>query len=172
MDCLIILGGPEIISILGTSEYKSAIWVIPPVAVSAFLLFVYALFCNIEFYYEVSKYMTIVSIIVAAINYILNYMFIPIFGFIAAAYTTLFCYMIFVILHYCIMKKTLHSNGIEQLYDDKLILRLMFLMIGGGIGINVLYLINLVRYAVFIIIVLVLVVNYKRVINHLKFFLI
>ena len=70
------------------------------------------------------------------------------------------------------MKKTLHSNGIEQLYDDKLILRLMFLMIGGGIGINVLYLINLVRYAVFIIIVLVLVVNYKRVINHLKFFLI
>lgn len=159
MDCLIILGGPEIISILGTSEYKSAIWVIPPVAVSAFLLFVYALFCNIEFYYEVSKYMTIVSIIVAAINYILNYMFIPIFGFIAAAYTTLFCYMIFVILHYCIMKKTLHSNGIEQLYDDKLILRLMFLMIGGGIGINVLYLINLVRYAVFIIIVLVLVVN-------------
>ena len=41
------------------------------------------------FYYKKSGFIAFASIVAAAINIILNYILIPRFGFVAAAYTTL-----------------------------------------------------------------------------------
>ena len=122
MNYFVILLGPEVISVLGSSEYSDAVWIIPPVSISSFLLFVYALFCNVEFYYEVQKYMTIFSVFVAIINYFTNRYFIVKYGYIAAGYTTLLCYLIFAICHFVVMKRTLKKNKIEAvIYDGKYI---------------------------------------------------
>ena len=59
----------------------------------------------------------------AVLNVILNYVFIKMFGYLAAAYTTLICYIFFSLFHYFCMKKVLKKHGENQnIYDTKKIL--------------------------------------------------
>ena len=113
---------PDMFHLLLPESYYSALKVIPPVAASAFFLFLYPLFGAIEFYYEENKYVTYASVIGAVLNIVLNYVFINAFGFIAAAYTTLLCYVCFNICHYYFMVKILKKNSkSNDIYDLKAI---------------------------------------------------
>lgn len=122
MSMCAILVAPEIVKILGTEEYMSAIWIIPAVATSVYFTYCYGLFGDIEFYYGKTKYVMIASTVGAILNIILNAIFIPIFGFIAAGYTTLFCYLVFMIMHYYYSRKICEEqiHGIE-VFDIKFI---------------------------------------------------
>ena len=64
------------------------------------MTFLYSLFSSIEFYYKKNKFISFATITGALLNIILNLIFIPIFGYVAAAYTTLIGYIIMVIMHY------------------------------------------------------------------------
>lgn len=65
----------------------------------------------------------VASCIGAVANIILNYIFIPIFGYLAAGYTTLFCYILYSFAHYVFQRKVLRDVGIEQpIFDLKYIL--------------------------------------------------
>lgn len=111
---------PEIVLIIGTREYMEAIWVIPAVALSVFFTFCYNLFCNIEFYYSETHYVMMASMAGAILNIILNAYFIPRYGFIAAGYTTLLCYFIFMIMHYLFMKKICRKQNLgTYVFDNK-----------------------------------------------------
>lgn len=113
---------PDVFIFLLPNSYYTSMRVIPPVAVGAFFLFLYPLFGSIEFYYEENKYITISSTIGAILNIILNYIFIDLFGYMAAAYTTLFCYICFCFFHYCFMNKILKKHGASQnIYNIKAI---------------------------------------------------
>lgn len=57
----VMLIAPELIRIFATKEYYEAIWIIPPVAVSVFFMFLYNLFGNIEFYYEKTLFIMVAS---------------------------------------------------------------------------------------------------------------
>lgn len=105
MNAILIALSPEAMAILASSAYHDAIWIIPPVACSCYLLFVSQQFINIEFYYEENKFAAYSSIGVAVLNLVLNYIFINAFGYIAAGYTTLFCYLVFAVTHYIAMRK-------------------------------------------------------------------
>ena len=68
------------------------------------------IFCSI-FKIEVQKKTTYImagTIVAAIVNIILNYIFIHLYGFIAAAYTTLAAYSLFAALHYIISRKLIH----------------------------------------------------------------
>lgn len=163
MYFFVILLGPEVIKVLGSSEYSDAIWIIPPVSISGYLLFIYALFCNVEFYFEVQKYMTLFSVFAALINYITNKYFIAKYGYIAAGYTTLFCYLIFSISHFIIMNKTLEKNGIkEKIYDGKTILAITIFMIVFGLAILSLYKYPLIRLCIIGCIGIFVIFNIRR----------
>lgn len=95
----VILLAPEVITLLGTEDYKEAIWIIPAVSVSVYFTFCYKLFSTVEFYYGATKFVMIASSIGALLNIILNAIFIPRYGFIAAGYTTLVCYLVFMVMH-------------------------------------------------------------------------
>lgn len=118
-----ILVAPELVSILGTKEYLEAIWVIPAVSISVYFTFCYGLFSNVEFYFSATKFVMIASATGAFLNIILNYIFIPIYGFIAAGYTTLFCYLVFMIMHFVFMRHVCNKqiDG-ELVFDIKFIL--------------------------------------------------
>lgn len=117
-----ILIAPEIIKVLGTDEYLEAIWVIPSVAISVYFTFIYGLFSNVEFYFGATKYVMVASVIGAMLNIILNAMFIPKYGFIAAGYTTLLCYFVFMFLHFIFMRKKCNEQiGGELVFDIKFI---------------------------------------------------
>ncbi len=62
---------------------------------SVFFMFLYPLFANIEFYYEKTKFVMVASCSGALLNILLNYIFIGLYGYYAAGYTTLICYMVF-----------------------------------------------------------------------------
>lgn len=116
-----ILVAPEIILILGTKEYLEAKWIIAPVMLGCYFTMVYSLFANVEFYYEKSTSVMLASVVAAVSNIVLNAVFIPKFGFIAAGYTTLICYVLLAIMHYLSMRWICKENNIGRIYDLKFI---------------------------------------------------
>ena len=83
------------------------------------------------FYFEKSKFVMVASVSGAVLNIVLNVICIPLFGYQAAAYTTLVCYIAFCFAHYIFMKKTCKEQGItEPIYNIKKIILLgLFLLI-------------------------------------------
>ena len=59
----------------------------------------YTLYVNVEHYYKKTIFITINTVIAATINLITNYLFIPKYGYFAAAFTTLFSYGVALFLH-------------------------------------------------------------------------
>lgn len=102
--CLIVCA-PEIVAIFAPKSYYQAIWVIPPVSMSVYLMYCYDAFAKFAFYFEKTTYIMMASIIGAIANIALNYWLIPIFGYIVAGYTTLLCYILYVAFHYLFMNK-------------------------------------------------------------------
>lgn len=85
--CLI---SPEIVLILGGKQYYSSIFLMPPLILHCIYNFVSTLYINIEFFEKKTFGISVATVLAALINLILNYYCIGIWGFKAAAYTTLF----------------------------------------------------------------------------------
>lgn len=150
--CLgIVIFAPEIIAILGSKAYHDAIWVIPPTAMSVMFIFVYCCFANIEFYFEKKKQILIGSLFSALLNIVLNAICIPIFGFIAAGYTTLVSYIAFTVFHYISMIKVCNEKKVDNPYNGKILLSVCALFVMAALMCNLLYLNNMVRMIVIII---------------------
>lgn len=153
LNLVLIAVAPEIIHVVTVKEYYDSIWVIPPVALSSYLMCVYQLFINIEFYYEKNKFVMLASIFVAIVNIILNAIFIPEFGYIAAAYTTLVSYLLFTIDHYIFMKLTCRKKGLtDKIYNLCPILSITIIMAVLAFTFMALYNTLLVRYVYFLIV--------------------
>lgn len=86
--------GPEIIKVLATDEYLASITLMPPIAAGVFLTSISNLYSNILVYYKKTKYIMFAAIAAAVVNVALNLVAIPLFGYGAAAYTTLASYII------------------------------------------------------------------------------
>lgn len=165
----ITIVAPEIIMIIGTKEYMEAIWVIPSVALSVFFTFAYNLFCNIEFYYNETHYVMIASSVGAVLNVILNYIFIQMYGFIAAGYTTLFCYFVFMIMHYFFMKKICKKQNISSdIYDNKFIALMCILLFVAAMACMQLYNTLFVRYIIIAVLGLGVIVKRNDIIKMIK----
>lgn len=133
VNILLIAFAPEIVAFFAPAAYYDAIWIIPPVAMSAYFMFAYTFFAVFEFYFEKTKYITFATLTGAVANVSLNYIFIKLFGYYAAGYTTLVCYMIFAILHYCFMKKICRDYlNDAKAYDTRILLGITagFMLIG------------------------------------------
>lgn len=147
--CVIIsLLSPEIIAILGGENYKMGTYVVPIVVASIFFTVFYSLTANIEFLYGKTYRIALMTIVAAAINIGLNAILIPIFGYIAAAYTTLIAYGVYSLLHYANMCKQYRKRFLET----KKLLALMIIVIGACILSSVLFVCGVVRYIVIVII--------------------
>lgn len=146
-NLILIVFAPEIVRFFAPSAYYNAIWVIPPVAMSVYFMFAYDFFAKFGFYYEKTKFIMLASVIGALLNIILNWIFIPIFGYYAAGYTTLACYIIYTTAHYYSMNK-ICSNLIDgsQPYSTKKIICISLVFIILGFLILATYNYTLIRY--------------------------
>lgn len=164
--------GPEVIDIMAPPEYLEAIWAVPPVVGGLLFLFEAKLFVGIEFYYENKKGLVYASILSAVTNIILNYIWIPKFGFVIAGYTTLIAYILFALMNYISMKKTVIKNisdeNINNLYDSKYILRfsIIYIILSGSI--MLLYPYRIIRLFIIFVIVVLLVLNYRKILKGIK----
>jgi len=164
-----ILVGPEIIAILGTTEYAQAVWIIPAVAISVYFTFCYGMFSTIQFYYGATWFVMVASVIGAVLNIVLNAIFIPLCGFIAAGYTTLFCYFAFMIMHYIFMKVISRKllDGIAVYNNRFIFLSCLALCLLGALCMA-LYSGWIVRYLLIAAIVLTAVLMRKKIFSLLK----
>ncbi len=160
---IIIAAAPELLAILAPDSYQAAIWAIPPVTISVYFTFLYNLFATFEYYFEKTGYVMAASMIGAVMNVVLNFVFIPRFGFIAAGYTTLVCYLMYAVAHYLFMRRVckIHMNG-EKVYSIKIIM-----LLGGGLmvasfGIMLLYPFALVRYGLLVVCVIIALIKRKQ----------
>lgn len=158
---------PEIIRILAGEAYMEAIWIVPPVAMSSFLLIYSQLSINFEFFYERKKMLVYASIGAAVTNILLNAVLIPIIGYYVAGYTTLVSYLIFAIANYGAMKKILHEKNISSHgFDTKcLVLILLVFMILGFIGMA-LYSVLFMRLIVLAVACVFMLINIPRMKNY------
>lgn len=97
---LLIFFAKEIIIILADKTFHEALGIIPIIIVSYFFFFLYTMYVNYAFYEKKTKNIASITIIAGSLNVFLNYLFIPKLGYIAAAWTTLFSYIILFLLHY------------------------------------------------------------------------
>ncbi len=155
---------PEIVKILTTDQYYGAIYIIPPVAAGIFLTCIYNLFANVILFYKKSIGVMFATIIAAIANVLLNAIFIPKFGYIAAAYTTLFAYIILSILQGFIMVKV-HK---KPLYNMKSITIISCLVVLICLLFNSLYKFSIIRYCIILIILTTMFVCKNKIINLLN----
>ena len=116
---MFVLLAPELAMIMGGEEYTLAKYIIPPITVSIYFKFWYILFANVEFYYDKNKYTMYITITGAVLNIILNYVFINLCGFIAAAYTSLVCYILYSAGHYYLMARVFRQREGKDLFNIK-----------------------------------------------------
>lgn len=164
VNLLLIAFAPEVVKIFAPVNYYDAIWVIPPVAMSVYFMFAYDLFAKFEFYYEKTKYIMIATAASAIMNIVLNYIFIRIFGYIAAAYTTLFCYILYAIFHYMFMLHICKAefNG-KVPYNTKTLLKITAVFVSGGFALLLTYKTPVIRYLAISVIFVAIVVFRNRI---------
>jgi len=159
----IIWIAPEFIYIMAGKKYFEARWVVPPVAVSLFTYVFVAFSTNVEFYFEEKKALVKASIGSAVLNVVLNALFIPIYGYIAAAYTTLLSYVLFALYNYIEMRKVVRKNHSTDGYDWGALLRIYFAFLALAIIGMVLYDFRFIRIALMISVMLAGICFRKRV---------
>ena len=169
INIIILLLAPEIISIFAPNSYYDAIWVMPPVVLSIYFKFLYSLFSVFEFYYEKTKYISIATGVGAVLNILLNYFFIKLFGYYAAGYTTLVCYIVFGLMHYYFMTKICRQYlNNKTVYEKKEIIGITigFLIIGFMFMLT--YHNTMIRYIVFACIMVIALIKRKFILDYGK----
>lgn len=169
VNLVLILLAPEAVKIFAPQSYYEAIWVIPPIAMSAYFMYAYDLFAKFAFYYEKTFAIMIASVLGALLNIILNYVFIKIYGYMAAGYTTLICYLVFAIAHYLFMKKVCRDccDG-EYPYETKKIVLISAPFVLVGFIFLATYNYPIIRYSIVAISAVIVVINRKKIIDIIK----
>lgn len=171
INIVLILTAPEIISIFAPASYREAIYVISPVAMAVYFRFTYVFFASFELYFEKTRWTMYASLVGAILNLVLNYLFIPKYGYIAAAYTTLFCYIVYSVMHYCMMVRTcnLYLEG-NRPYDLRILLIVTLCFLIAGFLIMSIYEYAVIRYIFFFLLVIIAFVNRKKIVKVFQYF--
>ena len=168
---MLIAFAPEAIAVFAGSKYTEAVKIVPSVASSLYFIFMYQIFANVEFYYKRNKFIAYASMSGAALNLILNYFGIKLFGYIAPGYTTLICYIVFGVAHYLFMKQICKEelDGIK-LFDSKTIFAMAIGLTLFSVLMVFLYLYTIVRYVILAAIIIAIAANRNKLIKYLKIF--
>lgn len=160
---------PELIKIIATEEYYGAIDLVPAIVLSSYAVFAQCLFANFEFYFEANKFIAAASVLAAAANILLNALLIPIFGFHAAAYTTLFCYAVSAASHCFFMRIVCRRKSIAgEVYHYKGIAVISLCAAAASFGMLALYGLPPVRWLILLGITALAFFKRRRIVRYLK----
>ena len=161
---LVILFAPEIIRIMAPGEYYEAIYVVPPIIVGCFFQVHFSLYANIAYYYKKQKIVMVSSITAAALNFVLNYLLIPRYGYIAAGYTTMFSYIVQAVIDYVAM----YQGTKHPVYNMRLVILISAgLIIVMGIAMQI-YDYWYVRYGLMAVILAIVFAKKAKIIQFVK----
>lgn len=169
VNVVLMAFAPEIVGLFAPSSYYKAIWIIPPVAMSVYFMFAYTFFAVFEFYFEKTKLVTFATVSGAILNIILNYIFIGKYGYYAAGFTTLFCYIVFAVYHFGFMKKICRSNLNNVCpYSTKVLLIITGVFMFLGFIFLTTYNMIILRYGLITILIIISIILRKKIVCLIK----
>lgn len=169
MLAIIMLFSREIVLIFGGKKYEESISVIIPICLGVYFNYMFQLFARIQEFYERKFTVVIPSILCAALNLITNYIFIRIYGFAAAAYTTFGCYFIFCFLHYLFYRKVCREVlGGKQLYNIKGLALISVTVISAGVLIALINQVLWIKYSLIGLVILMAGILRKKIVCAVK----
>lgn len=161
---------PEIVRVLATPEYYGAIYIMPPIAAGVFLTAMSNIYSNVLIYHKKTTSVMIASSIAAIVNVGLNYLGIQIYGYMAAAYTTLVAYIILALIQ-AIVSNRIHKRLTKRnntVYDNKNIFRISVFTIICCLASLPLYMNTIFRYSVVLLLCITCFVFRKRLMAMIK----
>lgn len=169
VNLLLILFAPELIVFFAPTEYKEAVWVIPGLALSVYFMFLYTFFATFEFYYEKKAYIVGATMGGAVLNIALNYIFIQIFGYIAAGYTTMFSYIMFAVLHYYFGRRVCkeYLDNIKP-YNLRIVLGISIGVLISGLSMLLVYQLTVIRYLMIFCLFLLIFIKRNKIIKYVR----
>jgi len=168
-NCLLVAVAPELMRLMAPKSYYEAVWLIPPLTVGVYFIFLYSLFATFEYYFEKTLHIAFASVLGAILNFVLNYFAIKAFGYIAAGYTTLICYIVFVFLHYYFMRKVSKQYMDNyKVYDVKIILLIGFGLLAMSALMMCAFDFWYIRYCAVLLMGIILIVFRNKILSLLK----
>lgn len=164
VSLLFSLFAPEMVWIIGGEQYMTAVYVAPPVAVGIFFIAMYNLYGDVLMYFKKTKYVMYCTLTAAVFNVVTNIIFIPKWGYIAAAYTTLASYALLAFIYYVVANKIAK----EKIYNNGLFWAISLIVAIACLLCNLLYANTTIRYVVIAIMLVLVIVFHKRVIAIIK----
>ena len=163
VNLLLVAFTPDAVYIFAPDNYHDAIWIVPPVAMSLFFVFMSFIFVDFEMYYEKTFFVTISTVFSAVINIVLNYIFIKKFGYFAAGYTTLVGYLLYSGMHFYFMNKILAQKSKMNVFKIKNILIISVAFLTVGFLLMFTYRYNLLRYSVLLSTAILMCIFRKKI---------
>lgn len=102
---LLAMFSKEIILLMGEQKYIGAAAIFPLVIVAFIINVFYYIYAGAIFYANKTQYIPIITLCSGLVNIGLNFLLIPRYGYIAAAYTTIIAYGIMVLLSFFFSRK-------------------------------------------------------------------
>lgn len=169
---LITLFAPEIMMLFAPADYWSGIYAVAPIAASNILIMLFSVYITVEYYYEDTLPIPFVSIAAAIVNFFLSLLLVPMFGFLAAGYVTVFCYLLLVVGHAFLCKRTarLHLNGKSPVSIVKLLVFALAL-VAIILSLQLIYEWLIVRLVILVLLICFLVVRRKKLIGSFRTFI-
>lgn len=167
-NCILIFLAPEVVSVFAPRSYYVAIWAIPPVAMSVYFIFCYDMFSKFAFYYEKTTLIAGATVCGALLNIVLNYIFIKQFGFVAAGYTTLVCYLLFSILHYLVMANICRKNKLVNPIKLNSLLQITVPFCAISFLAMMTYKLPVIRYGIVGLACVVIILYRRKIIRFVK----
>lgn len=159
---------PEGMLIVGGQKYYEAIYIVPSITATVFFMLAYNVFSNVEFYFDANKFTMVLSSIGAVLNIILNYIFIYLYGYVAAGYTTLVCYIVFTIGHFIYSQRVAKKKTGEAVFSSRNIFILSAAMTAASVVTTILYSYTAIRYTLLVIGIALVIVFRNRLIGIVK----
>lgn len=166
--CVLMLFAPEVVLVFASKEYADSVSLIPPIAASVFFIFAYSIYSNIQFYFGKRLLIAIASFVAAALNILLNILLIPFFGYVAAAYTTLICYIAYTVIHFGFTQYILKINIKSSVIKMKGFAYVSLIVLINTLIINFVYQNAIIRYGIIFVIFSVCVVFNKRMAKMIR----
>lgn len=165
----IMMFGREIILIFGGNRYSEASAIIIPICLGIYFNYIVTLFARIQEYLLKKGPLLLMALFCAILNIFLNFIFIRLYGYKAAAYTTFICYFIFCFVHYIVYRITMKKSfSNKQIYNIKnLVLVSAMLVLSGGL-ITIISHWLVVKYCIINILFALLLFNRRKIIELIK----
>ncbi len=157
--CL-IAAAPEIIYVLASERYVEAKWVVAPVAMSLLLNFYTQLFVNYQFYYEERWLLVLGSVLAGVVNIALNWLLLPIFGYVVAGYTTLISFFLMALMNWVMYRIVIRKHGVaDEAFSYKALIGILVGLFVFGFALVALYDYPVIRFASIAVVFVVAIVK-------------